>query len=243
MTGLVLAGSFEARNICDKLSFEKIPAIASLAGETKKPVKLPLKTHIGGFGGVDGFKKFIQNEKSQWVINATHPFAANMRRTSTKICNELNIKHLLINRPEWKPEKSDNWHYINNFIDLDDIIPAKANVFVGTGKNTLNQYHNMSGRKLLCRVIDKPEIRFPFESGRYLIGQPPFSIQEEIALFEKYNIDWIVAKNSGGSGGFSKILAARMLNIPVVLLNRPRLPSSYKAENVDEAFQWLRKLI
>jgi precorrin-6A/cobalt-precorrin-6A reductase len=166
-----------------------------------------------------------------------------MRRTSIKICNELNIKHLLINRPEWKPEKSDNWHYINNFIDLDDIIPAKANVFVGTGKNTLNQYHNMSGRKLLCRVIDKPEIRFPFESGRYLIGQPPFSIQEEIALFEKYNIDWIVAKNSGGSGGFSKILAARMLNIPVVLLNRPRLPSSYKAKNVDEAFQWLRKLI
>ena len=155
----------------------------------------------------------------------------------------MNINHLLINRPEWKPEKSDNWHYINNFIDLDDIIPAKANVFVGTGKNTLNQFHNMSGRKLLCRVIDKPEIRFPFESGRYLIGQPPFSIQEEIALFEKYNIDWIVAKNSGGSGGFSKILAARMLNIPVVLLNRPRLPSSYKAENVDEAFQWLRKLI
>ena len=71
MTGLVLAGSFEARNICHKLSFEKIPAIASLAGETKKPVKLPLKTHIGGFGGVDGFKKFIQNEKSinywRWV--------------------------------------------------------------------------------------------------------------------------------------------------------------------------------
>ena len=119
----------------------------------------------------------------------------------------------------------------------------KANVFVGTGKNTLNQFHNMSGRKLLCRVIDKPETRFPFESGRYLIGEHPFSIQEEIALFEKYNIDWIVAKNSGGSGGFSKILAARMLNIPVVLLNRPRLPSSNKAENVDEALQWIRKLI
>jgi precorrin-6A/cobalt-precorrin-6A reductase len=166
-----------------------------------------------------------------------------MRRTSTKICNELNINHLLINRPEWKPEKSDEWHYINNLIDLENIIPVEANVFVGTGKNTLNQFHNMSGRKLLCRVIDKPEARFPFESGRYLIGEPPFSIQEEIALFEKYNIDWIVAKNSGGSGGFSKILAARMLNIPVVLLNRPRLPSSNKAENVDEALQWIRKLI
>jgi precorrin-6A/cobalt-precorrin-6A reductase len=166
-----------------------------------------------------------------------------MRRTSTKICNELNINHLLINRPEWKPEKSDDWHFINNLIDLENIIPMKANVFVGTGKNTLNQFHKMSGRKLLCRVIDKPETRFPFNSGRYLVGQPPFSIQEEIALFEKYNIDWIVAKNSGGSGGFSKILAARMLNIPVVFLNRPRLPLSHEAENVDEALQWLRKLI
>jgi precorrin-6A/cobalt-precorrin-6A reductase len=155
----------------------------------------------------------------------------------------LNINHLLINRPEWKPEKSDDWHFINNLIDLENIIPMKANVFVGTGKNTLNQFHKMCGRKLLCRVIDKPETRFPFEFGRYLVGQPPFSIQEEIALFEKYNIDWIVAKNSGGSGGFSKILAARMLNIPVVFLNRPRLPLSNEAENVDEALQWLRKLI
>ena len=94
MTGLILAGSHEARSICDILNLAKIPAIASLAGVTKKPLNLSLKTHFGGFGGVDGFKKFIQNERIEWVINATHPFASTMRNTSTKICKELKINHL-----------------------------------------------------------------------------------------------------------------------------------------------------
>lgn len=243
MTGLVLAGSYEARSICDKLNLAKIPAIASLAGVTKKPTKLPLKTHFGGFGGVEGFKSFIQDEKIEWVINATHPFASTIRNTSTNVCKELKINHLLVNRPEWIPEKSDVWFCINSFKDLDNIIPIKTNVFVGTGRNTLSQFHNFVGRNLLCRVIDEPKTKFPFECGSYLIGQPPFSIQEEISLFTKYKIDWLVVKNSGGSGGFSKLLAARELNIPVALLNRPKLPYSNSAENVEEAMEWLENLV
>ena len=47
MTGLILAGSHEARSICDILNLAKIPAIASLAGVTKKPLNLSLKTHFG----------------------------------------------------------------------------------------------------------------------------------------------------------------------------------------------------
>jgi len=244
MTGLILAGSHEARSICDILNLAKIPAIASLAGVTKKPLNLSLKTHFGGFGGVDGFKNFIQNERIEWVINATHPFASTMRNTSTKICKELKINHLLINRPEWHPEKSDNWHHINDLKELNNIIPCETNVFVGTGRNTLNQFYNMSGRNLLCRVIDIPDTKFPFEFGKYLIGKPPFSVQEEVSLFKKHKIDWLVVKNSGGSGGFSKILAARNLNIPVVLLNRPKLPlTTNSAENVEEAMKWLNNII
>ncbi|MBT4323881.1 MAG: cobalt-precorrin-6A reductase, partial [Rhodobacterales bacterium] len=43
---------------------------------------------------------------------------------------------------------------------------------------------------------------------------------------------------------FSKILAARNLNIPVVLLNRPKLPlTTNSAENVEEAMKWLNNII
>ena len=243
MTGLILAGSYEARDICEKLYVKKIPAIASLSGVTKNPLKLALKTHIGGFGGVTGFKDFIQKHKIKWVINATHPFASTMRNTSISVCNELNINHLIIQRPEWISENSDEWHYINSINELDSIIPIGANVFIGTGRNTLNQYSNMGGRKLLCRVIDEPDSEFPFEGGRYLIGNPPFSIQEEVSLFIKNRIEWVVAKNSGGSGGFSKIIAARKLNLAVVLLNRPIIPSSNSVKNVDEAMIWLSDII
>ncbi|MDG1496897.1 MAG: precorrin-6A/cobalt-precorrin-6A reductase, partial [Amylibacter sp.] len=178
MTGLILAGSHEARTICDKQKKKKIPAIASLAGVTKKPLNLSLKTHFGGFGGLDGFKNFIQNEKIEWVINATHPFASTIRNTSTKICKELKISHLLINRPEWYPEISDDWHYINDLKELNNIIPCETNVLIGTGRNTLSQFQNMTERNLLCRVIDIPDTKFPFKFGKYLIGMPPFSVQE-----------------------------------------------------------------
>jgi precorrin-6A/cobalt-precorrin-6A reductase len=166
-----------------------------------------------------------------------------MRNTSISVCNELNINHLIIQRPEWISENSDEWHYINSINELDSIIPIGANVFIGTGRNTLNQYSNMDGRKLLCRVIDEPDNDFPFEGGRYLIGTPPFSIQEEVSLFIKNRIEWVVAKNSGGSGGFSKIIAARKLNLAVVLLNRPIIPSSNSVKNVDEAMSWLSDII
>ena len=59
MTGLVLAGTNEARQICKYLFENHIPAIASIAGITRNPKKLAIKTRVGGFGGVDGFQKYI----------------------------------------------------------------------------------------------------------------------------------------------------------------------------------------
>jgi precorrin-6A/cobalt-precorrin-6A reductase len=242
MTGLVLAGTYEAREICEALGKIRIPAVASLAGVTRKPENLSIETRIGGFGGTKGFREFLTDKQISWVIDATHPFATEMTKTAVNECLDLNIPHVIVQRLGWLPEEGDDWRSIDSLQMLDEIIPRGSVVFLGTGRQVLSEYSNMDGRKLLCRVVDEPSQPFPFENGEYLVGRPPFSVQEEVALFKKLQVDWLVVKNSGGSGGASKLVAARQLGIPVAMLNRPELPKSTVVLNAAQALKWLQEI-
>ena len=62
MTVLLLAGTGEAQRIARALADRDCPAIASLAGATRAPNPTGLPTHIGGFGGADGFRAFLKDK-------------------------------------------------------------------------------------------------------------------------------------------------------------------------------------
>jgi precorrin-6A/cobalt-precorrin-6A reductase len=49
----------------------------------------------------------------------------------------------------------------------------------------------------------------------------------------------IVARNSGGDGARAKIDAARMLELPVIMISRPELPERQRVESVAEVIHWL----
>ncbi|MBD0310171.1 MAG: precorrin-6A/cobalt-precorrin-6A reductase, partial [Microcoleus sp. T1-bin1] len=48
-------------------------------------------------------------------------------------------------------------------------------------------------------------------------------------------IDTIVSKNSGGEATYAKIVAARELGIPVVMVQRPQIPDVDRVANVEGA--------
>lgn len=242
MTGLVLAGTHEARVICDALAAKQVPALASLAGATRRPATLAIETRIGGFGGASGFRTFLNEQGIRWVIDATHPFASQMTKTAAQVCAQIKTPHVIVQRPGWEPVDDDNWHFVDRVAQLNALIEHGATVFLGTGRQVLPEYHSLTERKLLCRVIDEPTQPFPFEGGAYLVGRPPFSVQEEVELFKKHKVDWLVVKNSGGSGGISKLIAARILGLPVAMLNRPNVPDACVVTDTDQALNWLKDI-
>ena len=122
------------------------------------------------------------------------------------------------------------------------MIPPQSTVFLATGRQTLSAFAGLEGCRLLCRVVDPPDTAFPFENGQYLIGRPPFSVEEECALFTREKIDYLVVKNAGGTGGRAKLVAAREMGIPVVMISRPQQPPGDKAATVGEAMDWIRGL-
>src|SRR5262249_49201283 len=86
MRALILGGTGDANRLADAFVRARIDAIYSYAGRTQIPLAHALPTRIGGFGGADGLADFIRNEGITHVIDATHPFAAEMSRHAVEAC-------------------------------------------------------------------------------------------------------------------------------------------------------------
>ncbi|WP_373635414.1 cobalt-precorrin-6A reductase [Yoonia sp. SS1-5] len=219
MTLLLLAGTGEARAIALALAGRDV--IASLAGATRAPTDLGVPTRSGGFDGPAGFTAFLAEHNITAVLDATHPYAARITARSAAICAAQDIPFLQYLRPPWTPDAGDHWTTIGAEEDAADLIPQGATVFLGTGRQTLSRFVNLQGRRVICRQIDPPEGPFPFPGGEFLVGRPPFSVAHETALFRRLAVDYLIVKNAGGEASRTKLIAARQLNIPVLMLARP----------------------
>ena len=242
MTLLLLAGTSEAKQIAWGLSTIGIRAIASLAGVTRSPEPLPLPTRIGGFGGQAGFESFLKTQGITAVLDATHPFAAAMTDRTARICAVQSIPYLQVLRPAWVPEPGDRWTEIAAEPDAAAHIPTGSTVFLATGRQALARFAGLQGCRVLCRQIDPPTAPFPFEGGEYIISRPPFSVPREVELFQTLGVDWLVVKNAGGAESRTKLIAARQLDIPVLMLRRPPMPDALRVQTVQAALDWVAAL-
>ncbi len=237
---LLLAGSSEAREIATLLADNPdYEVTASFAGVTRMPAKLAVQTRSGGFGGVTGLVEYLRQTGTDVLIDATHPFAVNMTGNAALATNELGIAHMIVQRPGWQPQTGDSWHFVDQLDHAADLIPKGATVFLGTGRQTLGSFANLADRRLICRQIDPPDGPFPYPNGRFQVGRPPFSIEDEIAFFKAEGIDWLVVKNSGGDASRSKLDAARALGLPVILQRRQAVPDVPLVVSAKACVDWL----
>lgn len=236
---LLLAGTGEANRLVEALVGEGHEVLASLAGATRTPKTLACETRVGGFGGDTGFETFLDEFQPDLVVDATHPFAHRVSGRTIRICFAKAISYLQVLRPPWKAGKGIR--EVSDAAEAMASIPAGNRVFLATGRQTLQEFAGYDDRTLICRQIDPPDSPFPFPNGKYLIGRPPFSVEDEMALFEREKVDWLVVKNAGGAASYSKIEAAVALGIPVLMLARPEMPEAERVENVEDAMTWVRK--
>lgn len=240
---LLLSGSGEARGLANILSQDQsLMVISSLSGATRRPIKLPVQTRIGGFGGYDQQRAYITEQEFDAVVDATHPFADAITQRTQGICAELSVPYLYLRRPQWEPEPEDDWTLIDEPSDAKALIPVGSTVFLATGRGTLVGFANLSEMKLICRQIDPPDGAFPYKNGSYLIGRPPFSVEEEVALFLELGVDVLIVKNAGGLPSRTKLDAARILGIKVLMLRRPPMPKGESVQTVEAAVLWLKAL-
>jgi precorrin-6A/cobalt-precorrin-6A reductase len=236
---LILGGTSEALELTAKLSvIPEVEAIVSLAGRTRQPVKPSSgEIRIGGFGGQAGLIEYLQSQHINVLIDATHPFAAQISWTAAEAAIAANILHLMVIRPAWIETPEDQWIEVENVASAVQAIPAIAQrVFLSIGRQELTPFVKVPKVWFLMRSIDPPDLEIP--NGKLLLDRGPFSLQQERQLLQEYQIDAIVSKNSGGNATYAKIIAARELEIPVVMVQRPAMPIAEKVTDVDRAVAW-----
>lgn len=236
---LILGGTADASLLAAEIARAGIDAVYSYGGRTRAPADQPLPTRIGGFGGVSGLADYIRREGITHVIDATHPFAAEMSRNAVAACTESRTPLIALERAPWTKASNDDW------IEVVDVHAAVAalpespvNVFLAIGRQHIAPFASKPQHTYTLRFVDPPEAPLPFAAG-VIVSRGPFTLDGELEMMRTRGIAWIVARNSGGDGARAKIDAACMLGLPVIMISRPQLPERLRVESVAEIVQWL----
>jgi precorrin-6A/cobalt-precorrin-6A reductase len=145
----------------------------------------------------------------------------------------------MLARPAWEMQPGDRWIEVDDMAAAVEAIPAGARVFLTVGRQELEHFAVRTDAWMLARVIDPPDEPLP---GITLVtGRGPFDLAAERALLVEHGITAIVAKNSGGEASYPKLVAARELSIPVIVVRRPAPPPGDSVGTVEEALDWLKR--
>jgi precorrin-6A/cobalt-precorrin-6A reductase len=238
---LLLGGTGEARALAAALAERPVEVISSLAGRVSNPALPVGAVRIGGFGGVPGLAEYLRGESIDAVVDATHPFAATISANAAAATSLAGVPSLVLRRDGWYARQGDHWTRVP------DIVAAAAaastagpgTVFLTTGKRDLAVFAADVSHHYLVRVVDPPEAALP-PSHTLLLSRGPYTLDGERALMREHDIALLVTKDSGGAMTAAKLDAARELELPVIMVDRPPLPAGVEvAADVDTAVAWV----
>jgi precorrin-6A/cobalt-precorrin-6A reductase len=240
---LVLGGTGDAaRLVAEAVGLPDLEIISSLAGRVRQPTRPAGQVRIGGFGGTEGLVQYLCEQRIDLLIDATHPFAAQMSQHAAAAALTCGIPLLMLVRPAWEPMAGDHWLSVPSISAAVEVLPGVARrVFLTIGRQELAPFASLRDLWFLMRMIDPPQPDTLVPPGTLLLARGPFALEDERLLLQTHAIQTIVSKNSGGDATYAKIQAARELGLPVVMIERAPLPEGEKVADVGQAMAWLRR--
>lgn len=216
---LLLGGVTEALAIARTLGPEHI---YSLAGVGRVPTDLTCQVRVGGYGGAEGLATFIREQGIGLLLDATHPYAAQISQNAAIAAQLTGIPCWALRRPAWQAGADDDWRAVRDWAELiSALAPFKRPLFT-LGREPLQHLNEIPEHQFwTLRALDN----YPGNERCEVIGaRGPFLLEDERLVFEQRNIDVLISKNSGSGATEPKLQVARERKVPVLVLQRPLLP-------------------
>lgn len=226
---IIFAGTTEGYEISRFLSENQLPVLACVATEYgSKSLQENSCLHVQA-GRLDEqqMRDLFFREKPELVLDATHPYAAEVTQNIRKACEETGVSYTRILRTG---SEQQNAVYVRDAKEAAEYLEGtEGNVLLTTGSKELAVFTSVTdyNKRLFARVLSLPSViescrALGFEGRNLIAMQGPFSKELNQAMLEQYQCKYLVTKDSGKAGGFlEKIQAAEALGVTAVIIGRP----------------------
>lgn len=247
----VFSGTSDGNQLANELAQQGYPVVVSAATEYGGEVAAQHCSGVSvwaGHQGVEAQRQALTKNQAQAIVDATHPYANLISEQLMGLSQSLNIPYLRFERPSSFAADSG--------IECDSTeqaakqsIALGRRIFLTTGSKDLAGFLQAPGaaeREWFVRVTPEPEfiqraIDLGVPRSHICAMQGPFSQAFNEALWRDLKIDCVITKDSGDAGGYqAKVAATQALNIPLLVIKRPKLEYPFATSAFDAVLQQLQ---
>lgn len=242
---LILGGTGEACDLAEAAAVRfsgNLEITSSLAGRTDNPRTPPGHVRCGGFGGGPGLADYIKSQSIDLLIDATHPFAAQISSNAYDACLVTGTQRLTLTRPPWTMPPEAKWIEAGTMAEAAAMLPNFAHrVLLTTGIGGIDSFAGLDDIHFVVRLMEQPGEPLPLADYSLVVARPALSVDDEAQLLAEHRIDTLVSKHSGGEATVAKIAAAIAAGVKILLIARPLPEPGEAVDNIDDALNWLKR--
>lgn len=255
---LLLGGTSETSSIATRLAEAGLSVLVSTATDEALEVgRHPRIERRSGRLDAAAMAALARERSVRVLVDATHPYAAEVRATAARVAADLGLEYFTFVRPGFDPaapglrrgkpgsgdDISNNVHCAATHAEAASVAFSFGRpVLLTTGSTHLGPYAEASRRTgvpLVARVLPREESveacrAAGIPADRIIAARGPFSISDNVEHIRRHAIGVLVTKDSGAAGGVpAKLDAASAEGCAVVLIERPASPRRNAYADID----------
>ena len=250
---LIFGGTTEGR----LLSLAGFPCVYSAAtsyGAELAAGANAAEIHAGRLDGA-GMAALLGRSDIAGAIDATHPYATEVRRNIANACERSGRPLFRVERASADDGEDDVMRFASCTEAADWLAQAAGNALVAVGSKEMDCFTKIADdeRRFYFRVLPTSGViarceELGVRADRIIAEQGPFTELANRAHLERANARFLVTKDGGSQGGMAeKLAAARTCGAKVLLVERPaameNLPQAAGSGGVAEAIAWGCRLL
>ena len=222
---LVFGGTTEGRKAVEMLEEGGSPYFYSTkTGE--QDLTLHHGQRIDGALDAEAMQNFCREHDIRLIVDAAHPFAAQLHQTIAEVSDALKIPAIRYERIF--PERDASLEWLDSYEQVPYDIKS---LLATTGVQSISKLKPLeaAGVKVYYRILNR--------ESSIALAQKQGARMEQLCYFEDpkdvpVEADAILLKESGLSGGFQeKVDAAKAKGMRILVLKRPETPAVFKIVN------------
>ncbi|MBE9175720.1 precorrin-6A reductase [Synechocystis salina LEGE 06155] len=248
----LIGGTVDSRTIAEELVARGMGCLVTVTTPEARhlyPIHPYLIVHVGALTPQE-IPTLLERHGIAVIVDASHPFAAQITATVTAIAKEKNVPYIRFERPALPLGKNTLEVPAVDSLTTGSYQPylLGKRVLLTLGARWLGHFSALQNQAVLfARILPYSQalaqaIAAGFTSDRIIALRPPVAEPLEKALWEQWQIQVVVTKASGAQGGeLIKQKVAETLGVTLIRIARPQTVSGETTDDLEKISQFCRR--